>query len=185
MPLTPELRRAIDRIRDYLFAGGYPDPARRASSWTPCCTGPRPSLDVSPADEAAAATVAWHRGLVERGVPRRAHINAPASTSLSDLRDALARAGVALPAVPRSDFVARLGAALDRTPGPGASAALLGLARALDPSARDAFRPLDLFQATGFTLGADATAAALGRPPISPCSPDRLDRLVRAALESP
>ena len=30
MPLTPELRRAIDRIRDYLFAGGYPDPAQNA-----------------------------------------------------------------------------------------------------------------------------------------------------------
>ena len=30
MPLTPELRRGIDRIRDYLFAGGYPDPAQNA-----------------------------------------------------------------------------------------------------------------------------------------------------------
>ena len=30
MPLTPDLRRAIDRIRDYLFAGGYPDPAQNA-----------------------------------------------------------------------------------------------------------------------------------------------------------
>ena len=30
MPLTPELRRAIDRVRDYLFAGGYPDPAQNA-----------------------------------------------------------------------------------------------------------------------------------------------------------
>ena len=30
MPLTPELRRNIDRIRDYLFGGGYPDPAQNA-----------------------------------------------------------------------------------------------------------------------------------------------------------
>ena len=30
MPLTPELRRAIDRVRDYLFAGGYSDPAQNA-----------------------------------------------------------------------------------------------------------------------------------------------------------
>ena len=30
MPLTPELRRAIDRIRDHLYAGGYPDPAQNA-----------------------------------------------------------------------------------------------------------------------------------------------------------
>ena len=30
MPLTPELRRAIDRIRDYLFGGGYPNPAQNA-----------------------------------------------------------------------------------------------------------------------------------------------------------
>ncbi len=30
MPLTPELRGAIDRIRDYLYAGGYPDPAQNA-----------------------------------------------------------------------------------------------------------------------------------------------------------
>ena len=28
MPLTPELRRGIDRIRDYLFGGGFPDPAQ-------------------------------------------------------------------------------------------------------------------------------------------------------------
>ena len=30
MPLAPDLRRAIDRIRDYLYGGGYPDPARNA-----------------------------------------------------------------------------------------------------------------------------------------------------------
>ena len=30
MPMTPELRRCIDRIRDYLFGGGYPNPAQNA-----------------------------------------------------------------------------------------------------------------------------------------------------------
>ena len=30
MALTPELRRGIDRIRDHLFGGGYPDPAQNA-----------------------------------------------------------------------------------------------------------------------------------------------------------
>ena len=30
MPLTPELRRSIDRIRDYLFGGGYPNPSQNA-----------------------------------------------------------------------------------------------------------------------------------------------------------
>ena len=30
MPLNPELRRAVDRIRDHLWAGGYPDPAQNA-----------------------------------------------------------------------------------------------------------------------------------------------------------
>ena len=30
MPLTPELRRSIDRIRDYLYGGGYPNPAQNA-----------------------------------------------------------------------------------------------------------------------------------------------------------
>ena len=30
MALTPELRRGIDRIRDYLFGGGFPDPAQNA-----------------------------------------------------------------------------------------------------------------------------------------------------------
>ena len=30
MPLTPDLRRGIDRTRDYLFGGGYPDPAQNA-----------------------------------------------------------------------------------------------------------------------------------------------------------
>ena len=30
MPMTPQLRRGIDRIRDYLFGGGYPNPAQNA-----------------------------------------------------------------------------------------------------------------------------------------------------------
>ena len=30
MPMTPELRRGIDRTRDYLFGGGYPNPAQNA-----------------------------------------------------------------------------------------------------------------------------------------------------------
>ena len=30
MPMTPGLRRGIDRIRDYLFGGGYPNPAQNA-----------------------------------------------------------------------------------------------------------------------------------------------------------
>ena len=30
MPMTPELRRGIDHIRDHLFGGGYPNPAQNA-----------------------------------------------------------------------------------------------------------------------------------------------------------
>ena len=30
MPMTPELRHGVDRIRDYLFGGGYPNPAQNA-----------------------------------------------------------------------------------------------------------------------------------------------------------
>ncbi len=30
MPMTPELRNGIDRIRDYLFGGGYPNPTQNA-----------------------------------------------------------------------------------------------------------------------------------------------------------
>lgn len=30
MPLTPDMRRAIEQIRDYLFGGGYPDPVSNA-----------------------------------------------------------------------------------------------------------------------------------------------------------
>jgi type I restriction enzyme M protein len=30
MPFTPEMRRGIDQIRDYLFGGGYPDPVSNA-----------------------------------------------------------------------------------------------------------------------------------------------------------
>ncbi len=30
LPMTPELRRGIDRIRGYLFSGGYPNPAQNA-----------------------------------------------------------------------------------------------------------------------------------------------------------
>jgi len=32
--MTPELRRGIDRIRDYLFGGGYPNPAQNAEQLT-------------------------------------------------------------------------------------------------------------------------------------------------------
>lgn len=30
MPFTPEMRRSVDQIRDYLFGGGYPDPVSNA-----------------------------------------------------------------------------------------------------------------------------------------------------------
>lgn len=30
MPLTPDMRRSIDQIRDYLYGGGYPDPVSNA-----------------------------------------------------------------------------------------------------------------------------------------------------------
>jgi type I restriction enzyme M protein len=30
MPFTPELRRKVDQIRDYLYGGGYPDPLSNA-----------------------------------------------------------------------------------------------------------------------------------------------------------
>ena len=30
MPLTPDMRRQIDQIRDYLFGGGYPNPMANA-----------------------------------------------------------------------------------------------------------------------------------------------------------
>lgn len=30
MPMTPEMRRGVDQIRDYLFGGGYPDPMSNA-----------------------------------------------------------------------------------------------------------------------------------------------------------
>lgn len=30
MPMTPEMRRSIEQIRDYLFGGGYPDPVSNA-----------------------------------------------------------------------------------------------------------------------------------------------------------
>jgi type I restriction enzyme M protein len=30
MPLTPDMRRSIDQIRDYLYGGGYPDPVTNA-----------------------------------------------------------------------------------------------------------------------------------------------------------
>ncbi len=30
MPLTPEMRRSLEQIRDYLFGGGYPDPVSNA-----------------------------------------------------------------------------------------------------------------------------------------------------------
>jgi len=59
MPLTPEMRRSIDQIRDYLYGGGYPDPMKNAEQLafhlgsTPvdsmvqeCCLGEEFSIDV-------------------------------------------------------------------------------------------------------------------------------------------
>src|SRR5574338_671700 len=33
MPLTPDMRRSIDQIRDYLYGGGYPDPVANAEQF--------------------------------------------------------------------------------------------------------------------------------------------------------
>ena len=30
MPMTPDMRRGVDQIRDYLYGGGYPDPVSNA-----------------------------------------------------------------------------------------------------------------------------------------------------------
>ena len=30
MPFTPDMRRKVDQIRDYLYGGGYPDPLTNA-----------------------------------------------------------------------------------------------------------------------------------------------------------
>ena len=30
MPFTPDMRRRVDQIRDYLYGGGYPDPLTNA-----------------------------------------------------------------------------------------------------------------------------------------------------------
>jgi type I restriction enzyme M protein len=30
MPFTPDMRRKVDQIRDYLYGGGYPDPLSNA-----------------------------------------------------------------------------------------------------------------------------------------------------------
>ena len=30
MPFTPDMRRRVDQIRDYLYGGGYPDPLSNA-----------------------------------------------------------------------------------------------------------------------------------------------------------
>jgi type I restriction enzyme M protein len=30
MPFTPDMRRSVDQIRDYLYGGGYPDPVSNA-----------------------------------------------------------------------------------------------------------------------------------------------------------
>ena len=32
MPFTPDMRRKVDQIRDYLYGGGYPDPTSSAAS---------------------------------------------------------------------------------------------------------------------------------------------------------
>lgn len=34
MPLTPDMRRAIDQVRDHLFAGGHPDPVSNPAGVT-------------------------------------------------------------------------------------------------------------------------------------------------------
>ena len=34
MPFTPEMRRKVDQIRDYLYGGGYPDPLSNAEQFS-------------------------------------------------------------------------------------------------------------------------------------------------------
>lgn len=34
MPFTPDMRRRVDQIRDYLYGGGYPDPLSNAEQFS-------------------------------------------------------------------------------------------------------------------------------------------------------
>lgn len=138
------------------------------------------SLDLSPADAAAAATHGLAQALAAGRAPLRAHVAAPEATPLSALLEAMAAAGAPVGRCDEAALMGRLRAALGE---PGApAAALLGLARGLAPERAAGLRALDLFQATGARLCCAEAAACLGRPPIPPTTPALIARLVHAAL---
>jgi thioester reductase-like protein len=138
------------------------------------------SLDLSPADAAAAATHGLALALAAGRAPLRAHVAAPAATPLSALLEVMAAAGAPVGRCDEAALMSRLHAALGE---PGApAAALLGLARGLTPERAAGLRALDLFQATGARLCCAEAAACLGRPPIPPTTPALIARLVATAL---
>ncbi len=90
MPFTPEMRRGIDQIRDYLYGGGYPDPVSNAEQLSflfffYLVEG----LDQENADRARAARRP-HESLFA-GPPwvLRNPLNAPAKTEAAILRNRL------------------------------------------------------------------------------------------------
>lgn len=63
MPLTPDMRRSIDQIRDYLFGGGYPDPvgALRRAGMGPAGAGIT-GIQRTPGRRHTEPRSAWARG---------------------------------------------------------------------------------------------------------------------------
>lgn len=51
MPLTPDMRRSIDQIRDYLFGGGYPDPVSNAEQLAAAVKANKSLQDVKKFDD--------------------------------------------------------------------------------------------------------------------------------------
>lgn len=148
--------------------------------------GPRSALlalDVTPLDRAVAAL----SELIRHAPPGTYHLASPAPLTLPVLLDVLDQArGTPLVREPEATWLATPPAPDEP---PDARVARLALSRlALDPDVvrpsahHDAWRTLDLFQATGVRFDDHHTRAVLGRPPIEPATADVVARYVRAIL---
>lgn len=148
--------------------------------------GPRSArlaLDVTPLDRAVAALAE----LITHAPPGTYHLASPAPLTLPALLEALDQArGTPLMREPEATWLATPPSPHEP---PDARVARLALSRlALDEDVggssahHDAWRTLDLFQATGVRFDARRTRSVLGRAPIEPPTADMVVRYVRAIL---
>lgn len=140
------------------------------------------AFDLTPADLAAVATVDLLDALGPEPSPLCVHLAAPRALTLGDLIACLEGLGVPLTMVSGTSFSSILAGEHPTALGTQGPAAILGLARAVDPKLGAGLRALDLFQATGWTFDCTQAQRVLGRVPVPAPTRQDLRRLLAVAL---